>query len=202
MIIVNYLFICKIDYFSTDKTSGYCELYIYFINLAPCIPKPAIEGGFWPCSGTVSKQEPIMSQQKPIETTQYGIFNFESVSSGLNMWSIIITIIIILCLIFICESCCTRPSQMLQCCFRQRNLLRNAPPASGRPDLQLGNTQVNLQPWASYPGLATTLPPINWKNIGAEQLSRLPLATPSIPSLPPPGGLISLQMADGRLAVI
>ena len=173
-----------------------------FANLAPCIPKPAIEGGFWPCSGTVPKQEPIMSQQKPIETTQYGIFNFESVSSGLNMWSIIITLIIILCLIFICESCCTEPSQMLRCCFQQRNVLQNALPTSGRPDPEIGNPQANLPPWASYPGFDANLPPINWRNYGAEQLSRLPLANTTLPSLPPPGGLSSLQMPDGRLAVI
>ena len=77
-----------------------------------------------------------------------------------------------------------------------------ASPVSGQHGIELGNSQPNLQPWASYPGLAATmLPPINWRDIVLEQLARLPLSTTSALH-PHPGGLISLKMEDGRLAII
>ena len=141
--------------------------------------------------------------QTPVVTSQYGIFNFESISSGLNLWSILITLVIIVGLILLCESCCTGPTQLLKCCFRRRHLLRNvASPVSGQHGIELGNSQPNLQPWASYPGLAATmLPPINWRDIALEQLARLPLSTTSALH-PQPGGLTSLKMEDGRLAII
>ena len=142
-------------------------------------------------------------------TTQYGIFNFESISSGLNLWSILITLEIIIGLILLCESCCTGPTQILKCCFRRRHLLRNmASPASGQHGIELGNSATlglcnPLQPWASYPGLAAAnmLPPINWRDIALGQLARPQLSTTSALH-PHSGGLTSLKMEDGRLAVI
>ena len=147
--------------------------------------------------------------QTPVVTSQYGIFNFESISSGLNLWSILITLVIIIGLILLCESCCTGPTQILKCCFRRRHLLRNmASPASGQHGIELGNSATlglcnPLQPWASYPGLAAAnmLPPINWRDIALGQLARPQLSTTSALH-PHSGGLTSLKMEDGRLAII
>ena len=135
--------------------------------------------------------------QKPNETTQYGLLNFESVSTGLNIWSVLITIIVILCLICLCESCCGGPSQMLRCCFQQRNFLRNPMPATGCFNLEIGT--LHAPPSWSYPGFANNYP--NWRSYGAEPYPNLPLAT-TAPPLPTPQELRSLQMSDGRLTFI
>ena len=63
---------------------------------------------------------PKENMAKPVETSQYGLINFESVSTGLNIWTVIITLIIILALVCMCEACCGGPSTWLKCCFKHR----------------------------------------------------------------------------------
>ena len=99
--------------------------------------------GHWICQDSPQEAEYIpglpkedMVAKETVQTSQYGSINFESVSTGLNVWTIIITMGIMLAIVCFSEACCGGPSTWLQCCFHRRyarSTLNTPPSAPGQP---------------------------------------------------------------------
>ena len=75
----------------------------HIVILAPLCGTPAWQGGFWICQDTPQEGPPKedMTAKDTVGTSQYGLINYESVPTGLNIWTIIITLGILLALVYV-----------------------------------------------------------------------------------------------------